>query len=63
MDYLISRYWLMECIDEGWIKFDTEKLARDLGLRAMRAQPEHYVEDEYIKSRNCGADMRGGQDE
>ena len=22
---LISRQWLMECVEEGWIKFDTEK--------------------------------------
>lgn len=22
---LISRQWLMECVNEGWIKFDTEK--------------------------------------
>ena len=21
----ISRQWLMECVNEGWIKFDTEK--------------------------------------
>ncbi len=21
----ISRKWLMECVEEGWIKFDTEK--------------------------------------
>ena len=21
----ISRQWLMECVEEGWIKFDTEK--------------------------------------
>ena len=25
MDDLISRQWLMECVNEGWIKFDTEK--------------------------------------
>jgi len=22
---LVSKQWLMECINEGWIKFDTEK--------------------------------------
>jgi len=44
MDELISRKWLMECVDEGWIKFDTEKdkntyvhLVRDI---APSAQPE-----------------------
>ena len=25
MDDTISRQWLMECVNEGWIKFDTEK--------------------------------------
>ena len=41
---LISRQWLMECVNEGWIKFDTEKdenrfihLVRDI---APSAQPE-----------------------
>ena len=44
MSDLISRKWLMECVDEGWIKFDTEKdtnkfihLVRDT---APSAQPE-----------------------
>ena len=25
MNDLVSRQWLMECVNEGWIKFDTEK--------------------------------------
>lgn len=40
----ISRQWLIECVNEGWIKFDTEKdenrfihLVRDI---APSAQPE-----------------------
>lgn len=44
MDDLISRKWLMECVEEGWIKFDAEKdenrfihLVRDI---APSAQPE-----------------------
>lgn len=44
MDDSISRKWLMECVTEGWIKFDTEKdenkfihLVRDV---APPAQPE-----------------------
>lgn len=44
MDDLISRKWLMECVEEGWIKFDTEKdenkfihLVRDT---APSAEPE-----------------------
>lgn len=44
----ISRQWLMECVNEGWIKFDTEKdenkfihLVRDV---APPAQPEHDAE-------------------
>jgi hypothetical protein len=43
MSDLISRQWLMECVNEGWIKFDTEKdensfihLVRDI---APSAQP------------------------
>ena len=43
MNDLISRKWLMECVNEGWIKFDTEKdenkfihLVRDI---APSAQP------------------------
>ena len=51
MDDLISRQWLMECVNEGWIKFDTEKdknrfihLVRDI---APSVQPEpntgHWV--------------------
>jgi deoxycytidylate deaminase len=43
-DDLISRKWLMECVDEGWIKFDTEKdknryihLVRDI---APSAEPK-----------------------
>lgn len=56
MDDVISRKWLMECVDEGWIKFDTEKdtntyihLVRDI---APPAQPKSnpcevckYLED------------------
>ena len=45
MDDLISRQWLMECVDEGWIKFDTEKdknryihLVRDI---APSVQPQY----------------------
>ena len=44
MNDLISRQWLLECVNEGWIKFDTEKdenrfthLVRDI---APSAQPE-----------------------
>lgn len=51
MQDLISRKWLMECIDEGWIKFDSEKdtnlyihLVRDI---APSAQP--YTDEEIQK--------------
>lgn len=51
MQDLISRKWLMECIDEGWIKFETEKdenlfihLVRDI---APSAQP--YTDEEIQK--------------
>lgn len=46
MDDLISRKWLVECIEEGWIKFDTEKdaniyihLVRDIAPSAQPEQP------------------------
>lgn len=54
---LISRQWLMECIDEGWIKFDTEKdantyihLVRDI---APSAQPEHTMRCKYCDMSIC----------
>ena len=47
MNDLISRKWLMECVNEGWIKFDTEKdkntyvhLVRDI---APSAQPKKEI--------------------
>ena len=50
---LISRQWLMECVNEGWIKFDTEKdenrfihLVRDI---APSAQPELIEKVAYIR--------------
>ena len=59
MDDLISRKWLMECIDEGWIKFDTEKdtnryihLVRDI---APSAQPERKTDGDLI-SRQAAID-------
>ena len=45
MDDLISRQWLMECANEGWIKFDTEKdenrfihLVRDIAPSVQEQQ-------------------------
>ena len=42
MDDLISREWLIEAVEEGWIKFDTEKdknrfihLVRDIAPSAQ----------------------------
>ena len=50
---LISRQWLMECVNEGWIKFDTEKdknrfihLVRDI---APSAQPDTEAEIQKIQ--------------
>ena len=47
MDDLISRKWLMECVNEGWIKFDTEKdkntyvhLVRDIAPSAQETHEE-----------------------
>ena len=49
MDDLISRKWLMECVNEGWIEFDTQEdenrfvhLIRDI---APPAQPTLYGYD------------------
>ena len=46
MDDLISRKWLIECVEEGWIKFETEKdenkfihLVRDTAPSAQRWIP------------------------
>ena len=43
MGDLISRKWLMECVEEGWIKFDTQEdenrcvhLIRDTAPPAQR---------------------------
>jgi len=43
MDDTISRQWLMECVEEGWIKFDTQEdenrfvhLIRDIAPSAQR---------------------------
>ena len=48
MDDLISRKWLMECLYEGWIKFDTEKdtniyihLVRDIAP-SVEAEPVRH---------------------
>lgn len=52
-DDCISRQWLMECVEEGWIEFDTEKdknkfihLVRDT---APSAQPELIEKEAYIR--------------
>ena len=60
-DDTISRKWLMECVNEGWIKFDTEKdenkfihLVRDMAPPAQSecedAVPRMSVE--YICRKN-----------
>ena len=48
MDDLISRKWLIECVEEGWIKFDTEKdtniyihLVRDIAP-SVEAEPVRH---------------------
>ena len=58
MDDLISRQWLMECVNEGWIKFDTEKdenrfihLVRDI---APSAQPVEDIHREKEQAYYCG---------
>ena len=53
MSDLISRQWLMECVNEGWIKFDTEKdenrfihLVRDI---APSARPGRWIPQDHNK--------------
>ena len=55
MNDLISRKWLMECVEEGWIKFETQKdenrfihLVRDI---APSAQP--VAKDIYVPAKDC----------
>ncbi len=57
---VVSRQWLMECVNEGWIKFDTEKdenrfvhLVRDI---APSAQPEiiRCKDCKHYDGRPCG---------
>ena len=50
MNDLISRQWLMECVNEGWIKFETEKdenifihLVRDIAPSAQSESCEYYA--------------------
>jgi hypothetical protein len=66
MSDLISRKWLMECVNEGWIKFDTEKdensfihLVRDI---APSAQPidvqEAYYRGKIDGVKECTARLK-----
>lgn len=57
MSDLISRQWLMECMNEGWIKFNTEKdenrfihLVRDI---ASSVQPEIKTDGDTISRRDA----------
>ena len=64
----ISRQWLMECVNEGWIKCDTEKdtnrfihLVRDMAPSVNPQEPKtgHWVEiddepHEVWECDNCG---------
>ena len=51
MDDTISRKWLLSCVDEGWIKFDTERdentfihLVRDIAPSADKVKKEERNE-------------------
>lgn len=53
-DDVVSRQWLMKCVNEGWIKFDTEKdknifihLIRDIAppVTPVTSQQKHEDED------------------
>lgn len=52
----ISRQWLMECVNEGWIKFDTEKdenrfihLVRDIAPSAQSKITYQTCSDALLK--------------
>ena len=62
MNDLISRKWLMECVNEGWIKFDTEKdkniyvhLVRDI---APSAQPDYTMRCSFCSMSVCTLEGR-----
>ena len=64
MDDLISRQWLMECVNEGWIKFDTEKdenrfihLVRDMAPSAE----EEPCEDALGRAENAIGNLPSAQ--
>ena len=62
MDDLISRQWLMECVNEGWIKFDTEKdantyihLVRDIAPSVqLERKRGHWIEADDSYNRISG---------
>ena len=58
MSDLISRQWLMECVNEGWIKFDTEKdenrfihLVRDIAPSAQQRKKGKWIKGAEISNR------------
>ena len=64
MDDTVSRKWLMKCVNEGWIKFDTEKdtnkyihLVRDIAPSAqseiIRCKDCKHSEHWYRDKRRC----------
>ena len=70
MDDLISRQWLMECVNEGWIKFDTEKdenrfihLVRDMAPSAEEEPCEDAVSREAVSEwlKQYGQDVLHGK--
>lgn len=57
MNDLLSRKWLMECVNEGWIKFDTQEdenrfthLVRDI---APSAQPDESKYEYHYDHTDC----------
>lgn len=58
-DDCISRQWLMECVSEGWIKFDTKKdenrfmhLVRDIAP-SVQPEPKWIPCSERLPEKNC----------
>ena len=69
MDNLIRRQWLVECVNEGWIKFDTEKdenrfihLVRDIAPSAQQEQTTERKKQNIIRMIEDGITATSAKD-
>lgn len=51
MNDLINRQWLIECVEEGWIKFETEKDKNKFIHLVRDTAPS--VQTDIIRCRDC----------